>query len=261
MNQPTTSLLSLPLELRLHIYSLILTQPKPYIINLATTLSRAGLSKPPYTLPALLATNRQIRNEAYPLFYSINRFHLSFYSYHDAKQCVLWLNDFLNEEARDAIRELRIMGQCKLGQRNVDYGGCWVLDIVDGRFSEKGVVHQYCGNEGCAIVGVLERLVRGFRERWDRRMDGVLRPAEGGDEGGWDEEGMELCEFVGRLARAVGGELKVDQWEELDGESKRINAALAGHVAVDDGSGKKWLNNGDADKSLIRLGVITTSKT
>lgn len=64
-NDRKSRLLALPAELRNAIYSLVLVEPSDIVI------STKHYSQP----PALLATCRQVREEASSLYYSLNRFH------------------------------------------------------------------------------------------------------------------------------------------------------------------------------------------
>ena len=88
-------LLSLPPELRNHIYRYVLVQEHP--VNVRYTI-RTILRE-----PTLLATNRQIRSEALCLFYAENTFHVG-------KESTLgmWL-PCLDDERLDAINTMQLL--------------------------------------------------------------------------------------------------------------------------------------------------------
>lgn len=130
--------LSLPAELRLQIYSLLLPSSSPYIIPLSAAslppesstwailpskITSLFHSSPPYQRhqgyqtqsarrpPALVlaATNQQLRHEILPIFYSLNSFIITIFTPVDLDAVVDWLEITDETLSLDAIVDLRVI--------------------------------------------------------------------------------------------------------------------------------------------------------
>ncbi|KAK5173178.1 uncharacterized protein LTR77_003300 [Saxophila tyrrhenica] len=100
---PTSpTILSLPRELRDQVYGYALLEP---IVSVTPKLHHAPdfQNYPPATQPGITKTNRQLREETLPLFYSLNTFHMGLGNRTDRPLTKRWLRS-LNA---DNIRHLR----------------------------------------------------------------------------------------------------------------------------------------------------------
>ncbi|KAL9471537.1 hypothetical protein ACSS6W_009478 [Trichoderma asperelloides] len=74
-SKPKVGFMSLPLELRFQIYSLLLTiPPRPHAESTSHDMAACNSEAPVYVYPAILLANRQINWEATPFLYSENMF-------------------------------------------------------------------------------------------------------------------------------------------------------------------------------------------
>ena len=113
----STSLLTLPPEIRLQIYALLLPTSRTYIIGRDYGHSISYLKYPP-----LLQLNRQLRAETLPLFFGENTFIVDIHQLGDLRAFLKWVSVL---DRRAAAETLGWMADLR-----ITVGACLLVDAV-----------------------------------------------------------------------------------------------------------------------------------
>ncbi|KAI9698308.1 MAG: hypothetical protein M1820_007470 [Bogoriella megaspora] len=192
-SQAPFRLFDLPSELRLRIYAFALTSDQPTIISessfqrsRARMIRRQNIITPDSIYhcvhPPLLQSSRQLRGEAYSIFYSSNTWQLCFHDDSDAQACLKWLRN-LSSRAKKAVKNVRIFGFCiqhRWRTGEFQHGSCWTLDFTGRTLQEREAVFRYCGSQDCRARNLLLMTKHARRYRGGPISDEIQGPRNGG---------------------------------------------------------------------------------
>ncbi|KAK3626267.1 hypothetical protein LTR56_019938 [Elasticomyces elasticus] len=146
--------LELPPELRIHIYEKSLIDTKPIATHSERRIMLPpGPGEPIWRAPALLQTCRQVRSEAFNIYYALNTFTIDCSEREDAMLPALqWLRA-LDVESRRALTCVRFTGRCfSIGDEQSPEGN----DGFEDEYSEeiKGVIERRMATLSIAGLGL-----------------------------------------------------------------------------------------------------------
>lgn len=227
------SLLDLPAEIRLQIYSLCLPTSHPYILG-----RDYGHSTSYFAYPNLLHTNQQLRRETLPLFFKGNTFIVDVHAFKDLKAFLKWLRLIAGvgkgAKAGDVVKSMTYDERREIGaflgaarDMRITVGGCLLVEVVPKtgrrRYGDARVVatKPYLNNSLKWDRKNILHYVQDF-EKVTPMIEDLLRDVEAK---GPEDTGLRIRHLVGLVGLMI-------EIRKLDGLSRSIYHALVEAVGV-----------------------------